>query len=303
PASVINPSPVASLGEDDQTESSIAALEPTNDGLGIYMIIKERWGATKTFTEGINYFSASIGACGIHHDALFTVWDYQRDLNVTWTVGRENYSLISQGCALLFDVKGIKMWKIPELHTSCGDHGSYEPEPNVIPIFSLQYARQSGRLYEKCIPYTAWPRGEGRTEILVCMAQADDGPMLDYYTMEPLPGNNPKLPNAIPLLRASTNICKNDIRVIPAIGGRYCDRYFMQPVTTWEDNFLVNIADSDNLGQNKSVELFKDDISRFSEGPQYPKTDLYGFCPMSGRLCGLVTGGREIRIMDFILPK
>ncbi|KAG5727427.1 hypothetical protein E4T56_gene11899 [Termitomyces sp. T112] len=323
-ASVINPSPVASLGEDDQTESSIAALEPTKDGLGMYMVIRERWGTAgrlsiylvyplsptpefvpfrvKTFIDGINYFSASPGMCGIHHGVLFTVWDYVRDLTVTWTVGRENYSLISQGCALLFDARGIKMWKIPELHASCGDVGPFEPEPNVIPVFSFQYARQSGQLYEKCMPYTAWPRGEGRTEILSYMAQAEDGPMLDYYTMETLPGNNVKLPNAIPLLRASTNICKNDIRVIPAIAGRYCGRCFFQPFTTWEDNFMVNITDPENLAQNKSVQLYKDDISRLTEG-QYPNTDLYGFCPMSGRLCGLVTGGREIRVMDFILPK
>ncbi|KAG6865235.1 hypothetical protein C0991_004293, partial [Blastosporella zonata] len=238
-ASVINPSPIAFLSEDDQWESSIMALEPTKEGTGMYMIVRERSPAEaritiylvdplsanpsfvlfkgpKTFTEGINYFSASPGVCGIHHGSLFTVWDYLRDLTATWTVGSENYSLISQGCAFLFDIKGIKMWKIPELHAS-SDVGPFDPEPNLIPVFSLQYARPSGHLWQKCIPYTSWPRGDDRPVILGVMAQADGGPMLDLYTMEPIPGNNPRLPNAIPLLKASARISKMDIRPIPAI--------------------------------------------------------------------------------------
>ncbi|KAG6819978.1 hypothetical protein H0H93_006808 [Arthromyces matolae] len=215
PASVIRPSPVASLAEDDQWESSIMALEPTNDGRGIYMIIRERAPTSKTFNNGINYFSASPGLCGVHHGFSFTIWDYQNDLSATWTVESESYSLISRGCALLFDNKGIKMWNIPELRPSTGN----ELDPHSIPLFSLQYARTSDHpMFGRCIPYTAWPRGEGRAEILGVMAQADGGPMLDYYTMEYVPGkHSPKLPNAIPILRASTNICKNDIRVIPAI--------------------------------------------------------------------------------------
>ncbi|KAG6909497.1 hypothetical protein DXG01_017219 [Tephrocybe rancida] len=305
-ASVINPSPIAFLSEDDQWESTIMALEPTKDGSGMYMILRERSPASarvtiyvvyplsptpafvlfkgpKVFTEGINYFSASPGVCGIHHGSFFTVWNYLLDLTATWTVGSENY-----------------MWKIPELR-ACSDAGPFEPEPNAIPVFSLQYARSSGQLYQKCIPYTSWPRGQDRPIILCVMAQAEGGPMLDFYTMEPVRGNNPRLPNAIPLLKTSTRICKNDIRVIPAIAGRYCGQYFLQPFTTWEDNFLVNIADPDNLGQNRSVQLYKDDISLAES--QYPNTDLYGFCPMSARLCGLLTGGREIRVMDFILPR
>ncbi|KAG6816317.1 hypothetical protein H0H87_007003 [Tephrocybe sp. NHM501043] len=322
-ASVINPVPIAFLSEDDQWESSIMALEPTKDETGMYMIVRERSPAAarisiylvyplssnpafvlfkgpKIFAEGIHYFSASPGVCGIHHGTLFTVWDYLRDLTSTWTVGGENYSLISHGCALLFDVKGIKMWNLPELHPS-SDDGPFNPEPSLIPVFSLQYARPSGTLFQKCIPYTSWTRGHDRDIILGVMAHADGGPMLDFYIMEPVPGNNPRLPSAIPLLKASTRICKNDIRVIPAIAGRYCGRYFLQPFTTWEDNFLVNIADPDNLSQNRSVQLYKDDISLAVS--QYPNTDLYGFCPMSARLCGLLTGGREIRVMDFVLPK
>ncbi|KAG6829112.1 hypothetical protein H0H92_005654 [Tricholoma furcatifolium] len=322
-ASVINPSPIASLSEDAQWESTILALEPTQDGGGIYMIIRERsptaarisvyvvypaletpqfalFKGPKTFHTSISYFSASPGVCGIHHGSLFTVWNYLLDLTVTWTMGGENYSLISQGCALLFDIKGIKLWKIPELHAS-NDDGPYEPEPNIIPTFSLQYVRPSGPLYEKCIPYTGWPRGLGRAEIISVMAQADGGPMLDLYVMEPVPGSNPRLPNAIPLLKTSNRLCKNDIRVIPAIAGRYSDRYFVQPFATWEDNFLVKITDLDNPSQNWSVQLYKDDTSAAES--QYPNTDLYGFCPMSARLCGLMTGGREIRVMDFVLMK
>ncbi|KAJ7778195.1 hypothetical protein B0H16DRAFT_1502550 [Mycena metata] len=233
-----------------------------------------------------------------HCDFLITTWDFVEDTSAVCHVYQSMLNMTVTPTTIIGQhAEGIVVIDIPPLHPTGTPAAEVIVEPiTPLPMFSHIHA-VLGDVSDLCTAQSDWHSGPDVPVVLDCFGILVDG--TNAYArclIKSVPGGDPDLPRALPVLMGVTRVPPETWDV-----DFYGRLHFAGThlVRTWPTgpSVMINVA---AVPARRQIE-FESRTSLLWELPPQGEFWVYDLDPMSGRFVTMASP-TEIRILDYMLP-